>query len=257
MSYTGDNPPSSNTTSSSNSASQYAAAALGVGLVALGIVMVVWTVVPAGSVGNSSRPGQGLGSTSNTSVAAFVMLGVGVAMLLLALCLGVRNKRREQRQQQTNGNAQIDQSQPEERQAEHPEHYAVPSYEEVVGSEQYPIRQFTARQDSTTQLPAYEELIETPQSGLEGPESAHTQPTQTQNGTDDSNPTHTHPPGSNHRTGRPGLKLLPVKVRRIKSEKLGRKVSSSSTQVAVSNIEPLTPPPQYDDSPPELPHLPQ
>ncbi|XP_072536975.1 transmembrane protein 51a [Salminus brasiliensis] len=257
MSYSGQTSPSSGTTSSSNSASQYAAAALGMGLVALGIVMVVWSVVPAASVGNSSRPGQGASTSSNTSTAAFVMLGVGVAMLILALCLGLRNKRRSLRQPQTNGDTRTDQNQEEESQAEQAEHYAVPSYEEVVGNEQYPIRQFTSRQDSTTQLPAYEELMERPQGGLEGSDPAPAQPAQTQNGADDSNPAHAQPPGSNRRNGRPGLKLLPLKVRRIKSEKLGRKTSSTSPQVAVSSIEPLTPPPQYDDAPPELPRAPE
>ncbi|KAI4884083.1 hypothetical protein NFI96_025694 [Prochilodus magdalenae] len=257
MSHGSEIPSGSHSISSSSSASQYATAALGVGLVALGIVMVVWSVVPAGSVGNSSRPGQGTSLTNNTSVAAFVMLGVGVAMLLLAFCLGVRNKRQARRQPQTNANTQTDHSQEEERQAEVVERYAAPSYEEVVGSEQYRITQFTSRQDSTTQLPAYEELMETPQDGLEGSEAVHAQPAQTQNGADGSSQANTRPPGSNRRNGRPGPKLLPLKVRRIKSEKLGRKMSGNSPQAAVSNIEPLTPPPQYDGLRPELPYQPQ
>ncbi|XP_066499253.1 transmembrane protein 51a [Hoplias malabaricus] len=251
MSYAGETSAGSSAPSGSSSASQYAAAALGVGLLALGIVMVVWSVAPAGSGGNSSKPGNGVGHT-NTSAAAFVMLGVGVAMLLLALCLGIRNKRRAQRQQQTNSNTQANQSQVEERPAEPAEHYAVPSYEEVVGNEEYPITQFTARQDSTTHLPAYEELME--HSGLEGPKAEPAQSGQTQNGVNDSVPANTQPTRSSRKNGRAGLKLPPLKVRRIKSEKLGRKSSSSSSQPPVSNIEPLTPPPQYDDSLPELPH---
>lgn len=87
---------------SGNSGSQYALCALGVGLVALGIVMIVWSVVPADSLGNSSSssssggPGDMGGRRNKASSVAFVLVGSGVTMLLLSLCLGMRNKQREQ-----------------------------------------------------------------------------------------------------------------------------------------------------------------
>lgn len=85
-----------------NSGSQYALCALGVGLIALGIVMIVWSVVPATPVGNSSSSGNQAGDSrkNKASSVAFVLTGCGVAMLLLSLCLGMRNKRREQRLQE-------------------------------------------------------------------------------------------------------------------------------------------------------------
>lgn len=84
-----------------NSGSQYALCALGVGLIALGIVMIVWSVVPGDSVGNSSSPGAGdSGRKSKASSVAFILSGCGVAMLLLSLCLGMRNKQREQQRLQ-------------------------------------------------------------------------------------------------------------------------------------------------------------
>lgn len=122
------------------------------------------------------------------------------------------------------------------RQPDESEQYTVPSYEEVVGSTEYPISQFSPRQNSTTHLPAYDELIETPQDEVEG-SGTHAN----KNGADNLNSTHMLP----HRTSRSALKLLPIKVR--------RKSSSSSPQVTVSSIEPLTPPPQYEENPPELP----
>lgn len=91
---------------SENSGSQYALCALGVGLVALGIVMIVWSVVPADAAGNNSSSSGGHVDTgirkNKASSVAFVLVGSGVAMLLLSLCIGMRNKQREQlRLQQT------------------------------------------------------------------------------------------------------------------------------------------------------------
>lgn len=86
--------------SSGNSGSQYALCALGVGLVALGIVMIVWSVVPADTSGNSSVAGDTSNRKNKASSVAFVLVGSGVAMLLLSLCVGMRNKQREQLQLQ-------------------------------------------------------------------------------------------------------------------------------------------------------------
>lgn len=100
MSYSDQTPPSPSRTSNSNSGAQYATAALGVGLIALGIVMIVWSVVPAGSGGNSSNSGTNPSQVRETSSVAFVLVGGGVALLLLSVCLSVRNKRRAARGQE-------------------------------------------------------------------------------------------------------------------------------------------------------------
>lgn len=100
MSYSDQTPPSHSRTNSSSSGAQYATAALGVGLIALGIVMIVWTVVPAGSGGNSSSPGMDQGQVRDTSSVAFVLVGGGVLLLLLSVCLSVRNKQRAARGQE-------------------------------------------------------------------------------------------------------------------------------------------------------------
>ncbi len=85
---------------SGNSGSQYALCALGVGLVALGIVMIVWSVVPEDTASNNSSSlgehGNPGGRKNKASSVAFVLVGSGVAMLLLSVCLGMRNKQREQ-----------------------------------------------------------------------------------------------------------------------------------------------------------------
>lgn len=98
---TGSNDNNNNSSENSgNSGSQYALCALGVGLVALGIVMIVWSVVPADTSSNSSSSSDGHvdtgGRKNKASSVAFVLVGSGVAMLLLSMCLGMRNKQREQ-----------------------------------------------------------------------------------------------------------------------------------------------------------------
>ncbi|TSN76546.1 Transmembrane protein 51 [Bagarius yarrelli] len=229
MSYSSQTPPdSSSNSSSSSSASQYATAALGVGLIVLGIVMILWSVVPVGTPVNNSQTVEG--QVRNTSSVGFVLLGTGVGMLLLSLFLGIQSRYRAQRQ--PSSSVSTEQGQQGERQPDEAEQYTVPSYEEVVGSVEFPISQFSPRQNSTTQLPAYEELIETTRDEVEG-----SGPPAHKNGSES---THILP----HRTDRPGPKLIPLKAR--------RKSSSSSPQITVSTIEPLTPPPQYEENPPEL-----
>lgn len=106
MSYSSQTPPDSSNSSnrSSSSASQYATAALGVGLLVLGIVMILWSVVPAGAEVNNSHIVEG--HVRNTSSVGFVLLGTGVAMLLLSLFLGIQNKYRAQRQPDNNANTE-------------------------------------------------------------------------------------------------------------------------------------------------------
>lgn len=103
MSYSSQTPPDSNNNgSSSSSASQYATAALGVGLLVLGIVMILWSVVPVGSGLNKPGPGE----VRNTSSVGFVLLGTGVSMLLLSLFLGIQNKYRAMRQPNSSANTE-------------------------------------------------------------------------------------------------------------------------------------------------------
>lgn len=143
--------------------------------------------------------------------------------------------------------------------------FNVPSYEEVVGGDNYPVRQSNLRQ-STSQLPSYEDIIAAVEN--EGTEPAI-------NPSDDTplnDPTPAAPqPAAEAPADPPGLTsnpslptrstsrasrlLRPLRVRRIKSDKLHLKdfrlQIRSPTQNPVA-IEPITPPPQYDNKMPEL-----
>lgn len=133
----------------------------------------------------------------------------------------------------------------------------MPSYEEVVGSNTYPVRQSNLRQ-STSLLPSYEDIIAAVEN--EGTEPAAT------NSTEDATPDNPAPAAAEPQAGRqPSLPtrsssrasrlLRPLRVRRIKSDKLHLKdfrlQIRSPTQNPVT-IEPITPPPQYDNKMPEL-----
>lgn len=231
-----------------NSGSQYALCALGVGLVALGIVMIVWSVVPADpSSNNSMSPGgdpDPTGKKQKASSVAFVLVGSGVAVLLLSMCLGMRNKQREQQflqqQQQAQNQATRSDAETAEEQARR---YAVPTYEEAVGSGQYPVTQSNLR-PSVSQLPSYDELVTVDglQYEYEGA-SANAAAAAT---TAAAEP----PTSSSRRLGK--NKLLPIKIRRIKSEKLHVKDAEIPQVPTQISIEPLTPPPQYEDKVPPL-----
>ncbi|XP_043982040.1 transmembrane protein 51a [Gambusia affinis] len=246
----------SNRESNGNSGSQYALCALGVGLIALGVVMIVWSVVPANTGFNNSSSSSGGndgidGKRNKASSVAFVLAGSGVAMLLLSLCLGMRNKQREQLRRQELQNQRDAAREQEERETaeERAQRYAVPSYEEAVGSGQYPVRQSNLR-PSISQLPSYDDLVQVDgiqyenevadiNSTIPQPAPACSSPTATIS-------TSTHRPGKNTRN------FLPIKIRRIKSEKLPMKNTGISQPAAGISIEPLTPPPQYEDKVPPL-----
>ncbi|KAM9504435.1 transmembrane protein 51-like isoform 1-T1 [Salvelinus alpinus] len=247
------NPPvaRNHNNSPGNSGSQYALCALGVGLVALGIVMIVWSVVPSDTAGNNSG-GTGGGNPKpdnrgRASSVAFVLVGAGVVMLMLSLCLGMRNKQREQRvlqEAQTLGADNVAASEEDgETAEERTQRYTVPSYEEAVGSGQYPIRQSHLRH-SSSQLPSYDDLVDGVQIEVEGSEV--TQMTATS-----ANPA-SSAAAPNHHTRRTGLNLLPLKIQRIKSEKIHMKNTDNSQLPGGMSIEPLTPPPMYEDKVPQL-----
>lgn len=235
--------------STGNSGSQYALCALGVGLVALGIVMIVWSVVPSDPSGNNSLSPEGdtdfTSKKQKASSVAFVLVGSGVAVLLLSMCLGMRNKQREQQflrqqqQEQNQASAQTD-AQTAEEQARR---YAVPSYEEAVGSGQYPVTQSNLR-PSASQLPSYDDLVTVDGLRYESEGAGTTSPAATAASVPE-------PPASaTRRLGK--NKLLPIKIRRIKSEKLHMKDAEVPQAPAQISIEPLTPPPQYEDKVPPL-----
>ncbi|XP_051915267.1 transmembrane protein 51a [Hippocampus zosterae] len=256
--HTNDNNNNNNSSSinenSGNNGSQYALCALGVGLVALGIVMIVWSVVPAGPNANNSNSNSGGGEAdssgnrkSKASSVAFVLVASGVVMLLMSLCLGMRNKQREQRRLQEaqnrravtareNGDVEIAE--------QDTRRYAVPTYEEAVGSGQYPVRQSNV-QPSSSQLPSYDDLVQVDgvHYELEGPE---VEDPGSQLGPA-SGATPASASASNRRLNKSTRKLLPIKIRRIKSEK----VPNSQLAAGIS-IEPLTPPPQYEDKAPPI-----
>jgi len=147
-----------------------------------------------------------------------------------------------------------------------PAAYNVPSYEEVVGSGEYPVRQSNLRQ-STSQLPSYEDIIaavenegtepsnnSTEGTPLNNPAPAPVQPgaePQAEHAALTSNPS--LPTRSSSRASR---LLRPLRVRRIKSDKLHLKDFRLQIRTPTQNpvtIEPITPPPQYDNKMPELP----
>lgn len=123
------------------------------------------------------------------------------------------------------------------------QNYMVPTYEEVVMSGQYPISQSSERHNSVTQLPAYEELEEGLNTVDDGSSPSRRPSSQIDPSTG----------AGGRRNSRPGRKLIPLKMRRIRSDNLRRKSLGDIQQSNVFTIEPLTPPPQYDDKIPPLP----
>ncbi|XP_073682113.1 LOW QUALITY PROTEIN: transmembrane protein 51b [Garra rufa] len=244
----------------SSSGSQYALCALGVGLVALGVVMIVWSIVPSEMTpfqnATNTNQGSDSGDEGKTSSVAFVLVGAGLAMLLLAICLGVRNRKRT-RQRETRGAGGADyvdrarRDQDEESVDEPAPSYDVPSYEEAVTSGRYPVRQSNLRQ--SYQLPSYEDLIGAVENEGQQPKEGNGQ--EAPQPAPDLVPQPAAAPARS--SSRASRILRPLRVRRIKSEKLHMKDVRLNIQNPgqswVVTIEPLTPPPQYEDKPPQLP----
>ncbi|CAN9512065.1 unnamed protein product [Ophioblennius macclurei] len=271
----------------SSSGAHYALCALGVGLIALGIVMVVWTVIPLDGEDSSSSSGSS-GNNNNASVpgvnnnddedkesdrtksssVALVLVGVGVAILFLSICLGVRSKRRasQRRSQRGVGAPFMDHVPAEQEEPVDPATYTVPSYDEVVGSEDYPVRRSNLRQ-STSQLPSYEDILAAVEN--EGRETANNTAENGENAPPSEEAAETQPaaePDSSDLSSRPSLPtrsasrasrlLRPLRVRRIKSDKLHLKDFRLKIRTPTQNpvtIEPITPPPGYENKLPELP----
>lgn len=207
-------------------------------MLVLGVVMAVWNLVPGSSAGNSSKPEITTETNlkSKSFTVAYVLVGSGIAFLLIAICLSIRNKRKRR---QSMEDARVPQDEPNIAQAnsESPEldiaRFSAPSYEEVMRMG-YDTSNNRAPEDHDgipMSLPSYESLTEL----------------------DDSTPTRPIAEPPQRTNSRSGKEKKPLNVRRIKSDKLHLKefrlnLSGHGTQTnTTTTIEPLTPPPQYEE----------
>ncbi|NXG59118.1 TMM51 protein, partial [Hemiprocne comata] len=230
--------------------SHYALTAIGLGMLVLGIIMAVWNLVPGfgpaskPSAGNSSKPDRGNGGIlkSKTFSVAYVLVGAGVLLLLLSICLNIRDKRRQSQDVAHMPHpVSADPSHQEDSQEEDEDtssQYYVPSYEEVMNTGYSEPRDSDRSNRMSVSLPSYESLTglgleqSSPAPGAAGTEA----------GTE-------RQPGRH--SSRLSKRLKPLKVRRIKSEKLHLKDIrlnlAEGNSTAPITIEPLTPPPKYED----------
>ncbi|KAM9270350.1 transmembrane protein 51 [Morus bassanus] len=230
--------------------SHYALTAIGLGMLVLGIIMAVWNLVPgfgpankpATHAGNSSKPNHSTGGIlkSKTFSVAYVLVGAGVLLLLLSICLNIRDKKRQSEdiarvQHQVSAEPSHQEDSQEEDEDVSSQYY-VPSYEEVMNVGYSEPRDSDRSNRISVSLPSYESLT-----GLD----ESTQPS----GATGAEPGTERQP-SRH-SSRLSKRLKPLKVRRIKSEKLHLKdirlnlpQGNSTTPIT---IEPLTPPPKYED----------
>lgn len=132
---------------------------------------------------------------------------------------------------------------------EQAQRYAVPTYEEAVSSDQYPVRQSNP-QPSSSQLPSYDDLVQVDGMQYEF-EGSGVMPAGSQPASASSAPAAVAST-STRKSAKSGRKLLPIKIRRIKSEKFPMKNIDNTQPAAGISIEPLTPPPQYEDKVPPL-----
>ncbi|XP_074780885.1 transmembrane protein 51 [Athene noctua] len=230
--------------------SHYALTAIGLGMLVLGIIMAVWNLVPGFGptdkptthAGNSSKPDRGTGGIlkSKTFSVAYVLVGAGVLLLLLSICLNIRDKKRQsediahvQHQPSAEPSHQEDSQEEDE---DVSSQYYVPSYEEVMNSGYSEPRDSDRSNRISVSLPSYESLT-----GLEESSQAP--------GAAGAEPSPERQP-SRH-SSRLSKRLKPLKVRRIKSEKLHLKDIrlnlAEGNSTAPITIEPLTPPPKYEE----------
>ncbi|NXL35676.1 TMM51 protein, partial [Glaucidium brasilianum] len=230
--------------------SHYALTAIGLGMLVLGIIMAVWNLVPgfgptdkpSTHAGNSSKPDRGTGGIlkSKTFSVAYVLVGAGVLLLLLSICLNIRDKKRQsediahvQHQPSAEPSHQEDSQEEDE---DVSSQYYVPSYEEVMNSGYSEPRDSDRSTRISVSLPSYESLT-----GLEESSQAP--------GAAGAEPSPERQP-SRH-SSRLSKRLKPLKVRRIKSEKLHLKDIrlnlAEGNSTAPITIEPLTPPPKYEE----------
>uniref|UniRef100_U3FAU0 Transmembrane protein 51 n=1 Tax=Micrurus fulvius TaxID=8637 RepID=U3FAU0_MICFL len=247
--------------SRSSSGSHYALTAIGLGMLVLGVIMAIWNLVPGFGLSakphptsghhNETEVSKGLLHRNKTFSVAYVLVGAGVLLLLFSICLTIRDRRKPRHRQddvaQTRPQPSAEQPHPEDSQEDDNDslsRYYVPSYEEAVNGF-YPQEARLEAERGTRislSLPSYESLT-----GLD--ENLPTRPGPTAAGT----ATGVERPPA-RQSSRLSKRLKPLKVRRIKSEKLHLKnLQLGGTSPARVTIEPLTPPPQYDEAPPKLP----
>ncbi|NXJ43743.1 TMM51 protein, partial [Ciconia maguari] len=214
--------------------SHYALTAIGLGMLVLGIIMAVWNLVPGFGLadkpsthaGNSSKPEHGTGGIlkSKTFSVAYVLVGAGVLLLLLSICLNIRDKKRQNEdivcvQHQ----APVEPSHQEDRAQEKSPAVSVPGAGCACAER--------GRGAGTTWGVRWQEETTAP------PGAAGAEP-----GTE-------RQPGRH--SSRLSKRLKPLKVRRIKSEKLHLKDIrlnlAEGNSTAPITIEPLTPPPKYEE----------
>ncbi|XP_051895490.1 transmembrane protein 51a [Pristis pectinata] len=222
---------------------QYALTALGVGMLALGILMMVWSVVPGFGKdhetqgGNSSSP-NAEESKHKVSQVSYILCAGGVFLLLLSICLSVREKKRRRTQEEV-VNVQSESSILPERGVDDNNRLAVPSYDEVMqGDGVLPQEGSGTNQaeQNMASLPSYESLVEVglPSSSNEVSNAGAI----------------VEQPSDERATSRLGRRFSSKKIRRILSDKSHLKrfrLNLSNTNNAVVNLEPLTPPPQYEE----------
>ncbi|XP_026718593.1 transmembrane protein 51 [Athene cunicularia] len=230
--------------------SHYALTAIGLGMLVLGIIMAVWNLVPGFGptdkptthAGNSSKPDRGTGGIlkSKTFSVAYVLVGAGVLLLLLSICLNIRDKKRQsediahvQHQPSAEPSHQEDSQEEDE---DVSSQYYVPSYEEVMNSGYSEPRDSDRSNRISVSLPSYESLTGLEESS-QAPGAAGAEPSPERQ--------------SSRHSSRLSKRLKPLKVRRIKSEKLHLKDIrlnlAEGNSTAPITIEPLTPPPKYEE----------
>ncbi|XP_053433083.1 transmembrane protein 51 [Nycticebus coucang] len=227
--------------------SHYALTAIGLGMLVLGVIMAMWNLVPGFSAAekptaqgnNKTEVGSGILKSKTFSV-AYVLVGAGVMLLLLSICLSIRDKRKQRRgeemahaQHQPGAGPHVQEEDSQEEEEEAASRYYVPSYEEVMNTNYSEVRVVDQNPRLSISLPSYESLT-----GLD-----EMTPTRAEVETSPGNP----PDRQNSKLAK---RLKPLKVRRIKSEKLHLKdfrINLPDKNVPPPSIEPLTPPPQYDD----------
>ncbi|XP_015283435.1 PREDICTED: transmembrane protein 51 [Gekko japonicus] len=235
---------------SRSNGSHYALTAIGLGMLVLGVIMAVWNLVPGFGqggkphLGNSSKNETGGILKSKTFSVAYVLIGAGVLLLMFSVCLSIRDRKRQSQNQcvpRIHQQISVERQQQEDSQDEDeetPPRYYVPSYEEVMNTDYPDLREVDRSTRISVSLPSYESLT-----GIDG--DTPTRPAAAAEG----GPNVERQPS--RRSSRLSKRLRPLKVRRIKSEKLHLKdirinVPDGNSSGRVT-IEPLTPPPHYEE----------
>ncbi|XP_073441641.1 transmembrane protein 51 [Dendrobates tinctorius] len=234
---------------SKSSGSHYALTAIGVGLLVLGVVMAVWNLVPGFGSNDTPNTSQGNASTPQSNVdnnlksktfsVAYVLVGSGIALLLLAICLSIRNKRKHRLSMEGVQVIQQEAQPPADENHEEVDapRYSAPSYDEVmrIGYSAAEATETEPHGRMSVSLPSYESLTELDESTPTRPNTSSAKQEQAQR--------------TNSRSGK---EKKPLNIRRIKSDKLHLKefrlnLSGQSKTAETQKIEPITPPPQYED----------